>query len=478
MRVLHVSMECYPAAKYGGLGDVVGALPIYLNKAGVGASVIMPKFSTKWLNQQWFRQVYSDHIRLGNEYVWFSIEEVMNENLGFPLYVANIPGKFDRPGVYGDPSGGWYRDEPERYLCFQQAVLKWVVSMRWKPEILHCHDHHTGLIPFMVKHCPEYKSLRNIPTVFTIHNGEYHGAFSWKKLWMMPFFDSDAAGLLDWGDTICPLAAGIKCSWRFTTVSPGYLEELRRSANGMETLINSEFFKARGIINGIDTALWNPATDKLIAHQLEGAEMDRFKEQNKNNILDQFRIIPGLPLVTFIGRLVREKGADLIPDTIRRVLGNGIRVGFIVLGTGDPDVMQTFADMKNHTSGYLDVALEYNEALAHQLYAGSDFLIMPSRVEPCGLNQMYACRYGTIPIVRSIGGLKDTIIDVGDQGGRGIRFNNFSIDDAAMAVFRAAKIFENKETLSGLRQRIAKVDFSWESSATKYIRLYDSLSKR
>ena len=476
MKVLQISMECYPAAKSGGLGDVVGALPIYLNKAGVSTSVIIPKFSTKWLNQQWFRQVYSDHVRLGDEYIWFSIEEVMSEGLGFPLYVANIPGKFDRPGVYGDPGGGWYGDEVERYLCFQQAVLKWVVSMHWKPEILHCHDHHTGLIPFMVKYCPEYQSLRNMPTVFTIHNGEYHGAFGWNNLRLLPMFQSGAGALLDWGNTICPLAAAIKCCWRFTTVSPGYLEELRHSANGMEPLINTELFKAEGIINGIDAELWDPVTDKLIAHRLEDNDVDSFKEKNKGKLHDRFRIIPDLPIITFIGRLVREKGADLIPDTIRRVLSQGVRAGFIVLGTGEPDIMNVFAEMRHHHPGYLDVALEYNEALAHQLYAGSDFLIMPSRVEPCGLNQMYACRYGAIPIVRSVGGLKDTIIDIGDQGGRGIRFNHFTVDDAAMAVFRAVKVFENKEVLSGLRERITQVDFSWERSAKEYIRLYNDLS--
>ncbi len=476
MKVLHISMECYPAAKYGGLGDVVGALPIYLNQAGVKASVIMPRFGTKWLNQQAYRQVYSDHIRIGNEHVWFAIEEVMNENLGFPLYVANIPGKFDRPGVYGDPGGGWYGDEVERYLCFQQAVLKWVVSMHWKPEILHCHDHHTGLIPFMVQFCPEYQSLRNMPTVFTIHNGEYHGSFSWWNAHLLPMFEARARGMLDWGDAISPLAAALKCSWRFTTVSPGYLEELRYNSNGMEPLINSEFHKSRGIINGIDTQLWDPATDPLVEYPLENGDVDRFKEKNKIKLLDRFRIKPDLPIVTFIGRLVREKGGDLIPDTIRRVVGSGMQVGFIVLGTGEPDIMDAFRDMRNQLSGYCDVALEYNEGLAHQLYAGSDFLFMPSRVEPCGLNQMYACRYGAIPIVRSTGGLKDTIIDIGDQGGRGIRFNNFSVDDAAMAIFRASKVYANKDVLSSLRERITNVDFSWERSAGDYMRLYDELS--
>jgi starch synthase len=469
-------MECYPAAKYGGLGDVVGALPIYLNKTGVPASVIMPKYRTKWLNAQNYREVFSQYVRLDNDYIWFSIQAVENEELGFPLYVVDIPGKFDRPGIYGDPGGGWYGDEVERYLCFQQAVLKWVVDMHWKPEVLHCHDHHTGLIPFMVKHCPEFRSLRHIPTVFTIHNGEYHGAFSWSAMRYMPLFDAEARGMLDWRDTICPLAAAIKCCWRLTTVSPGYLDELRESAAGMESLIRHEWFKAQGIINGIDTNVWNPATDPLIAYPLENNKVDDYKARNKEKILDRFRIKPGLPIVTFIGRLVREKGADLIPDVIRRVLGSGMQVGFVVLGTGEPDVMAMFADMKYYMSGYLDVALEYNEKLAHQLYAGSDFLLMPSRVEPCGLNQMYACRYGTVPIVRSVGGLRDTIIDIGDQGGRGIRFNQFSVEDATMAIFRATKVYHNEEVLSNLRGRIMQVDFSWETSAGAYIRLYNELT--
>lgn len=474
-------MECYPAAKYGGLGDVVGALPIYCNRAGTGTSVIIPKFGTKWLNQRQYREVFAQHIKLGNEYVWFAIEEVVDANLGFPLYVANIPGKFDRPGIYGDPGlpgqgGGWYGDEVERYLCFQQAVLKWVVDMKWKPEILHCHDHHTGLVPFMVKHCPEFRSLRNMPTVFTIHNGAYNGAFSWRNIHLLPYFDAGARGLLDWGDTICPLAAAIKCCWQFTTVSPGYLEEIKHDANGLEPLINSELHKARGIINGIDTELWDPTTDQMIAHRFDGKDIAAYKEKNKNRLLDKFRVIPHLPIVTFIGRLVREKGADLIPDTIFKALGSGIKASFVILGTGDKKMMETFAGMKNQLPGYFDVALEYNEALAHQLYAGSDFLLMPSRVEPCGLNQMYACRYGTVPIVRSTGGLRDTIPDIGEKGGRGIRFDNFTVDDAAMAIYRATRVFSNGEIMDGLRERIMQADFSWESSAGAYIEMYEQLT--
>jgi starch synthase len=282
--------------------------------------------------------------------------------------------------------------------------------------------------------------------------------------------------MLDWSDTICPLASAIKCCWQFTAVSPGYLDELRHDSNGMEWLINHEMHKARGIINGIDAELWDPATDALITHRLENGDVDAFKTKNKNVLLDRFRIIPDLPIVTFIGRLVSEKGADIIPDTVRRVIGSGVRVGFVVLGTGEPKLMDVIGNMRHELSGYFDASLEYNEALAHQLYAGSDFLFMPSRVEPCGLNQMYACRYGSIPIVRSVGGLRDTIIDIGDQGGRGIRFNNFSVEDAAMAIFRASKVYANAEAMTNLRQRITGVDFSWQRSARDYIRLYNYLT--
>ena len=181
MKVLHISAECYPAAKAGGLGDVVGALPKYLNKAKIETAVVLPKYHTKWMLQQSFREVYRGTIRLHHHFIPFAIEEVENEDLGYTLYVANIPGKFDRPGVYADPAGYYYGDELERYMSFQHAVLHWLLWMENKPAVLHCHDHHTGLVPFLVKHSIEFNSLGHIPTVFTIHNGEYHGAFSWNN---------------------------------------------------------------------------------------------------------------------------------------------------------------------------------------------------------------------------------------------------------------------------------------------------------
>lgn len=479
MKVLHVSAECYPVAKAGGLGDVVGALPKYLAALGQSAGVVMPKYDLKWAQTHRFTPVFQGAVRLHRHYVHYVIEKESDDSLGFPLFVVHIPGLFDRPGVYADPGGRGYADEVERYLCFQQAVLQWIAASPGRPEVIHCHDHHTGLIPFMMRFCPDYKSLAHIPTVFTIHNGQYHGAFSWQKLYLMPYFDAEGRGMLDWGDTINPLATGIKCAWRVTTVSPSYLHELAESSNGLEHLIRHEWHKCAGILNGIDAAVWDPFTDKYLSRRLlQEEELAAFKEDNKRALAALTGLSPELPLMTFIGRLVGEKGADLLPDLFRKVLGSGMRVSFAVLGTGEPWVGEALKKVAHTYPDRCAVALEYNEQLAHQLYAGADFLLMPSRVEPCGLNQMYAMRYATIPIVRKVGGLSDTVPDVGepDGSGRGFQFTHFSLEDAFLAVYRAADFYHNSGQLSALRQQIRCIDFSWERAAGAYAHIYEQLT--
>ena len=478
MKILHISAECYPAAKAGGLGDVVGALPKYLKEAGVDTGVVLPKYSQKWIHETEWVEVFRGVIRLHNHYVPFSIEQDKNYRLGFPLFVANIPGKFDRPGIYQDPGGYGYGDDVERWLCFQQAVLIWLIhSPHVDPKILHCHDHHTALIPFMVKYCEDYKALAKTPTVLTIHNGQYHGAFHWDKMYLLPYFDAEARGLLDWNNVINPLACGIKCCWRLTTVSPGYLQELRESSLGLESLLWHEQHKSLGIINGIDAAVWDPQTDPRIEHHYNGKDIGQYKWENKKVLAQRFNIDLSAPLFTFIGRLVTEKGADLLPDLIGKVYHSGIRTSFVVLGTGMPYLHDVFRRMKHDLFNFFDTSLEYNETLAHQLYAGSDFLLMPSRVEPCGLNQMYSCRYGTVPIVRSVGGLRDTIPDIGepDGSGRGIRFDQFELEDAFRAVYRAVQAYHSGEYFGKLRHHIMNVDFSWENSVQQYIDMYQEL---
>ncbi len=477
MKILHISAECYPAAKAGGLGDVVGALPKYLTASGTPAAVIMPKYNLKFMQNNEFEIVHHGSVRIHNQHFPFTIERVVSAELGYDLYMANIPGKFDRAGIYADPHTGSFGDSVSRWLCFQQTVLHWVVSFSAdkKPKVLHCHDHHTGLIPFMVKHCPEYKSLANIPTVFTIHNGQYHGNYSWDKLHLLPYFDAEARSLLDWKNTINPLATGIKCCWRLTTVSQSYLEELTQNSNGLESLVGHEWHKARGIINGIDNEVWNPTKDSYLAEHLKKKNVSKFKAENKKVLADHFNIDINRPIFTFIGRLVGEKGAEIIPDLVRNHIKAGYEGAFLLLGTGQKDLMEKLKWMPHEFPGRFDARLEYNEGLAHQMYAGSDFLLMPSRVEPCGLNQMYSMRYGTIPVVRAIGGLKDTVIDVGDEGGRGFRFQQLTVEDAFHAVRRATEFYRDADKISVLRERIMNLDFSWQSSAKQYSKIYDEL---
>lgn len=474
MKVLHISAECYPAAKAGGLGDVAGALPKYLTESGCTASVIIPKYHTKWILAQHWTTCFQGSFPMGYESISFTIQELVDSNLGFSLYVADIPGKYDRPSVYLDEHGKGFRDEVERSLCFQQATLHWVKQLTKLPEVIHCHDHHTGLAPFMMKHCMVFNRLANIPTVFTIHNGEYHGTFGWEKINLLPLFDRRMGGLIDWDKAINPLAAAIKCAWRLTTVSPTYMKELQLNAGHLAPLLQHEHAKSKGILNGIDVQVWNPQTDPLITSHLKRS-LKTFKEKNKTALKEKFTIQDGLPLITFIGRLAGEKGAHLLAPMIHRFLQAGNRASFIILGTGEPQIHFALQQLGGDYPNYVNVALEYNEKLAHQLYAGSDFLVMPSKVEPCGLNQMYAMRYGTIPIVRAVGGLKDTVTDIQQANGRGIQFSRLAVDDAADALNRAIAIYQNNAQFKTIRNTITKVDFSWENSAKQYIDLYNSI---
>lgn len=475
MEILHISAECYPVAKAGGLGDVVGALPKYLNHAGLETAVIIPKYRLKWMAEHRFIEDYRGTIRLHDRYLPFVIEREIDDALGFPFYVANIPDLFDRDGIYAAPNGDGYGDEVSRWQGFQQAVLQWINQFWEKPKVIHCHDHHTGLIPFMMKYSPEFANLKDTPSIFTIHNGEYTGAFSWQSLHLLPYFDANASTLLDWANTIHPIASAIRCAWRVTTVSNGYLQELKSGGSHLEWLLNNEWEKSSGIINGIDADVWNPKTDPQIAYRLE-EDVTQFKAENKKNICQRFRLDPDLPLVTFIGRLVSEKGADLLPNLFKTALDHGAQMAFMVLGTGMPSLKDQFLAMRNQYPYRFDTSIAYNETLAHQLYAGSDFLIMPSRVEPCGLNQLYSMRYGTIPIVRSVGGLRDTVRDWSESDPRGIRFDHFSLNDALNALHRAHILYQDKGLLQAFRKRIMDLNFSWEKSAQTYIQLYKSVA--
>lgn len=471
MEIIHLSAECYPVAKAGGLGDVVGALPKYQTKMGHYAKVVMPMYKTSYLySQEWIID-FKGQTNMGDRWFDYTVLKEKNNSLGFDLYLIEIPGLLDRPKIYG------YDDDTERFTAFQIAFIHWLNHWQHHPDVVHCHDHHTGLVPFMMKHCYAYQQLANIPTVFTIHNAQYQGWMSWDKSVYIPNWDLWKRGLLEWENTINPMASAIKNAWKVTTVSNSYLEELRYNSNGLEALFEYERGKCLGILNGIDAEVWNPQTDKYIEDHYSVETVEEGKEASKRYLCKEFNLNPDLPLFVYIGRLVGEKAADVLPDAILSCLySHDRKISFLVLGSGDPGVEWQLSQITHSFPGNYNCMIGYNEKLSHLMYAGADVLLMPSRVEPCGLNQMYAMRYGTIPAVRSTGGLKDTVLDMGEWQGWGIRFNHATVGDITHAVSRATDLyFNNKVHLSWMRDRMMKIDNSWENAVNKYLYLYESL---
>jgi len=470
MKVYHLSAECYPVAKVGGLADVVGALPKYQNQMGLHAAVVMPFYERKFVQENEWDTVFQASTLLGIHRIYFEVLKEKTDKLGFELYLIKIPGLLDRENVYS------YPDETEQFIAFQIAFLDWINWTHQSPDLIHCHDHHTGLVPFLLYYSRLYHSLAETPTILTIHNGQYHGAFNWSKLSLLPEIDITKTGLLDWNDAINPLAAAVKCCWKYTTVSPTYLEELTYQSNGMEYLFYLERAKGTGIINGIDTEVWNPKTDPMIAENFSVRQLAAGKQKNKDVLCERFNLTNDKPLIAFIGRLVGEKGADLLPHAIAQVIkAHPAAVNIVVLGAGEAKVQEALLALKAEFPEQFSLFIGYDEPLAHQVYAGADFLLMPSRVEPCGLNQLYAMRYGTVPIVRVTGGLKDTVIDYGDEGGYGIRFIQASAADIVHACGRAVDVYGSAPLLQLLRKRMMALDFSWDRSAKEYINLYESL---
>ncbi len=470
MEILHVSAECYPYAKAGGLGDVVGALPKYLNKLGHIAKVVAPMYRTKFLYENEFKVVHQGGFGMANYWFNYTVIKESTNRLGFDLYLVDINNLLDREKIYG------YDDDTERFTAFQIAVVDWLSKWEHAPDLIHVHDHHAAFIPFIMQHCFEYNQLASIPTVLTIHNAQYQGWMGWDKVRYLPDWDKWKWGLLDWNKNINPLAAGIRCAAKVTTVSPGYLNEIKYDANGLEMLFEYEKGKCIGILNGIDEDVWNPATDTYIETEFSVKDVDNGKAANKKILCDQFKLDDKKPLIIFIGRLVAEKAADLLPQSISDSLYYiGSEMNFLILGSGDPLVENQLEKFNSEFMGFYNSQIGYNEKLAHQMYAAADFILMPSRVEPCGLNQMYAMRYGTIPIVRNTGGLKDTVKDFGEKNGFGICFNNATVGDITYSIYRAVELYKDQEKMDEIRNQIMQIDHSWENSAGQYLNLYETL---
>lgn len=467
MEIFHIGAECYPVAKVGGLADVVGALPKYQNKANHLVRVVLPHYETKFVKENEFNCVHSGFVKLGNFNFPFNVLKEKEDQLGYELYLVQIPDLFDREEIYG------YEDDIERFLSFQIATLDWLMTRNNVPDVINCHDHHTGLIPFMILYCYKYLKLHDVPTVITIHNSIYQGQFGFDKLYYLPEFDLSKATYLEWGNKINSLATAIKCASAVTTVSPNYLNEINYSAYGLEPLFNLVRYKSKGILNGIDIEVWNPETDIMLAKNYSIKNFKKGKQDNKEKLCRQFDLDPTKPLFSFIGRLLEEKGADLLPYAAAQALSENFKeINVLVLGSGNTEIENQLSHLLASFNGNYNVFIGYSEELAHQIYAGSDFLLMPSRVEPCGLNQMYSLRYGTIPIVRRTGGLKDTVIDFGDNG-NGICHDQATVVDICYSIQRAINLYKDKKQMNAIQKIGMGIDHSWESVCHKYIETYN-----
>ncbi len=472
MEILHVSAECYPMAKAGGLGDVLGALPKYQEQAGHISKVVVPMYRTRYLYKREWALVHEGHQQLGAFSFSYSVIRERSRELGFDLYLVDVNGLLDRPNIYG------YEDDPQRFLAFQVCVLDWVSRWNHRPDVIHVHDHHTGMIPFLMKYGYAFQDrLHDIPSVFTIHNAQYQGWLDWQHKEWLPAHDEWKAGLLEWAGQINPLAAAVKSAWRVTTVSHSYFTELRNQANGLEKLFEYEKGKCTGILNGIDNDVWNPETDPFLIDNYGINDFETGKQANKIELARQFSFDPSVPLFVYIGRLVHEKAADLLPEAFYQCLHQyADRLNILLLGSGEAALQSALQEMVHKYHGRFSAYIGYYEELSHRMYAGADFLLMPSRVEPCGLNQLYAMRYGTVPMVRSTGGLRDTVTDMGDRQGVGIRFDQASVPDIVQSVGRALYLYEqDREKMRWMQQHMMGIDHSWDRSAAQYLELYQSM---
>ncbi|HBK84250.1 MAG TPA: glycogen synthase, partial [Flavobacterium sp.] len=427
-----------------------------------------PLYETPFTKSNEFETIYESALALGKEIYDYKVLKLKKNALEFDVFFIDIPQLLFKNYVYSF-------DDTKRFLSFQIATLNWLLTWKEKPSIIHCHDHHTGLIPFMLQESYVYEILNKIPVVFTIHNAQYQGAFSHDLVGCIPEFNFSHVGLLDWNHQINPLASAIKCAWAVTTVSPSYMNELKQSASGLEQLLQHESSKCVGILNGIDSTVWNPETDSYIEKNFNQETLETGRDANKKWLCETYNLDASKPLFAFIGRLVHEKGSDLLPQVFESVLQNN-DVSILVLGSGNEETQNQLKKLINDHKNYYYAFIGYDERLSHIMYAGVDFLLMPSRVEPCGLNQLYALRYGSIPIVRSTGGLKDTVIDI-ENNGFGIVHQEVDVSQIIQAIERAKALYNDKIKFNKLRKQIMEIDHSWFVSANEYIKLYKFLLK-
>lgn len=474
MKILFCSSEAAPFAKTGGLGDVIGALPKALAKEGNDVRVIMPLYSSidkKYL--QTARALGSVNVNLAWRNQYSGLYETDMD--GVVYYFVDNLYYFDRKTIYG------HFDDGERFAFFSKAILESLVLADFYPDIIHVNDWQTALVPvFLNVFYRSVKGFENTKTVLTIHNIKFQGQYD-------RFLSGDMLGLneydqklVEYKDCCNYLKGGIECSDIVTTVSETYAKEITYPyfGFGLEDILNERYYKLKGIVNGIDTELFDPKTDKALKENYTIRSIGR-KAKNKEALCELLDLPyqENTPMFSMITRLTDQKGMDLVCDRLEEMLSADLQL--VILGQGDWKYECLLTAMAEIYPTKLKVIINFSTDLASKIYAGSDFFLMPSKFEPCGLSQMVAMRYGTIPVVRETGGLKDTVkaINPVKRTGTGFTFKTFNSYDMLDAVWRAFGAFFDKELIKQVQKNMAKEDFSWKNSAKKYYQIYSDLIK-
>lgn len=471
-KILFVASEAAPFIATGGLAEVVGSLSKALAATGnYDVRVIIPMYSDiRPQYRQEFQFIGSIFIPLAwrNQYCGiFSYEKD-----GVTYYFVDNEYYFKRPGCYG------YYDDGERFAFFCRSVMEILGFIKFYPEVLHCHDWQAALAAIYLKtiYCfrEEYQFTR---AIFTIHNIEYQGKYSLDILEDLFGISNNYKYLLEYDHCINLMKAAIECSEAISTVSPRYAEEIKDPyhAHGLEAIICKNAFKLRGILNGIDPDYYNPETDQsLFAHySAENPDNKKICKEELQRMLG-LPVRENVPIVAMITRLVAHKGLDLVKTVIEEFLSQDVQ--FILLGTGDSIFENYFSDLQRRYSGKVVSCITFNSDLSRKIYSGADIFLMPSKSEPCGLSQMIASRYGTIPVVREVGGLYDSIKPWG-AGGNGFTFANYNAYDMLYVLREAVNLFYNKDEWKKLIYKVMTTDFSWKNTAQYYEQMYADVLK-
>ena len=469
MKVLYVTSEALPFMASGGLGDVAGSLPQALRKRLIGCRVVMPLYDTikqELKDKMTFIANISVPVAWRRQYC--GIFQAKHE--GVIYYFIDNQYYFKRDTIYG------HYDDAERFTFFARAVLEILPVVDFKPDIIHCNDWQSALTPvFYSAFYSKDPWYYGIKTVFTIHNIQYQGTYGMELVGDVIGLTPETAGLVEYDGDVNFMKGAIECANKVTTVSPSYANEILDPwySHGLDTILRERQWKLQGILNGIDVINYDPETDKAIAKNYTFKDVKKGKTICKADLQKELGLPEraDVPVIGIVSRLVSHKGLDLIKGILDELLYT-TDVQFAIVGSGDWQYENFFKEMAAKYPEKVGVKIGFIPSLARKVYAGSDLFLMPSKSEPCGLSQMVALRYGTVPIVRETGGLRDSITDSGDGEGNGFTFKTYNAHDMFGAIRRGLDAYADAEYWDTLVNRAIECDYSWGKSASEYIKMY------